>query len=153
MPDIALKNTKFKVPNKCQDYIKNAYKTYSNLPDTTEGYVRARNIIDNPIISLSLLKKIVNYFSDARDNTPTYHLTGGDVGKELFPQLLQHARTGLEGTRRNKKRGEMMNTYKKEGGTKDMNSNPTKVASPKGSMTVKELTEETKRFKNIINYK
>ena len=46
-----------------------------------------------------------------------------------------------------------MNTYKKEGGTKDMNSNPTKVASPKGSMTVKELTEETKRFKNIINYK
>jgi hypothetical protein len=153
MPDIALKNKKFKVPNKCQEYIKKAYKTYSNLPDTTEGYVRAQNIIKDPIISLALLKKIVNYFKNAHDNTPTYHLTGGDVGKELFPQLLQHARNSIEGVRRNKKRGEMMNTYKKEGGTKDMNANPTKVIVPSGNVTVKDLTEHTKRFKNIINYK
>ena len=125
MPDIALKNKKFKVPNKCQDYIKKAYKTYSKLPETTEGHVRAKNIIDNPIISLALLKKIVNYFKDARDNTPTYHLTGGDVGRELFPQLLKHARNSIEATKRNKKRGEMMNTYKKEGGSRDMNANPT----------------------------
>ena len=153
MPDIALKNKKFKVPNKCQNYIKNAYKTYSNLPDTTEGYVRAKNIIDNPIISLALLKKIVNYFKDARDNTPTYHLTGGNVGKELFPKLLKHARNSIEGVRRNKKRGDMMNTYKKEGGSRDMNVNPTKVTVPTGNITVKELTEETKKIKNIINYK
>lgn len=153
MPDIALKNRKFKVPNKCQDYIKKAYTNYSHLPDTTEGYVRAKNIIEDPIISLALLKKIVNYFKDARDNTPTYHLTGGDIGKKLFPRLLQHARNSKESSRRNKKRGEMMNTYKKEGGTKDMNANPTQVNVPTGRFTIKDLTEETKRFKNIINYK
>ena len=77
MPDIALKNKKFKVPNKCQDYIKKAYTNYSHLPETTEGYVRAQNILKDPIISLALLKKIVNYFKDARDNTPTYHFNWG----------------------------------------------------------------------------
>ena len=46
-----------------------------------------------------------------------------------------------------------MNTYKKEGGTKDMNANPTQVNVPTGRFTIKDLTEETKRFKNIINYK
>ena len=59
MPDVNLENNTFKCPNKLVNRIKSSLDNF-NGPETTEGYVRAKNIVDDPIISLALLKKINN---------------------------------------------------------------------------------------------
>tara|TARA_Y100000034_G_C6600939_1_gene261411 strand:- start:15 stop:467 length:453 start_codon:yes stop_codon:yes gene_type:complete len=149
MPDKNLYDTTFKVPDKCVDHIKNAVSQF-NGPETTEGYERANNIIKNPHISLSLLKKINNFFRNEEEGSQPYNLTGGDYGKKVFQYMEDQTRNSRASSRKNKKRGGMLNTHYKEH-EKDGNTNPTGVSVPEVDK-VNTLIEQIKQIKKLINY-
>ena len=149
MPDKTLYDTTFKVPDKCVDHIKSALNNF-NGPKTTEGYERATNIVKNPIISLSLLKKINNFFRNEEEGTPSYNLTGGDYGKKIFHKMENQARRGEVSSRKNKMRGGMMNTHYSDH-EKDSNANPMGVSVPEVDKA-NTLSEQIKQIKKLINY-
>ena len=75
MPDKSLEGQTFRVSDKVREVIKVAYDSFDG-PETTEGYVRAKNILKDPMISLSLLKKINNFFRNVDELSWSYRLTG-----------------------------------------------------------------------------
>lgn len=149
MPDKNLYDKTFKIPDKCVEYIKNAFTNF-NGPKTTEGYERAKNILKTPNISFPLLKKINNFFRNEEEGTAPYNLTGGDYGKKIFQKMEDQIRRGEASSRKNKMRGGMMNTHYKEH-EKDQNVNPMDVNVPKVENTPA-LSEQIKTIKKLINY-
>ena len=147
MPDVSLENKKFKVPDKLVLQMKKNISGFGG-PKTTEGYERCTNIIEEPIISLALLKKIVNFFKTADEEDSPYHLTGGELGKKIFTDMLRSSRDSEKTGRKVKMRGGLSNTHKKEH-TKDGNANPTKVSLPRVD---KNLREQIDRIKSILKY-
>jgi len=149
MSDKTLYDTTFKVPDKCISQIKKALGSF-NGTKTTEGYERAKNMVANPHISLSLLKKINNFFRNEKEGTSSYNLTGGDYGKKIFKKMEDQARQGKASSRKNKMRGGMMNTHYKNH-EKDGNVNPTGVSVPEVDKA-NTLIEQIKQIKKLINY-
>tara|TARA_R110002020_G_scaffold132027_1_gene295041 strand:- start:9902 stop:10351 length:450 start_codon:yes stop_codon:yes gene_type:complete len=149
MPDVNLENNTFKCPNKLVNRIKSSLDNF-NGPETTEGYVRAKNIVDDPIISLALLKKINNFFRSNDENHPGYELTGGDFGKNTFAEMERQAREGEDRSRKTKMRGGFENTHKKPH-ERDDNANATAVHVPKVDKAnrLRESIDEIKRLINI----
>jgi len=148
MPDVSLENKSFKISQKVIEKIKLALNAFDG-PRTTEGYERAKNLVNNPIISLALLKKINNFFRNADDKKWPYKLTGGDLGKIFFAHLEEKTRDGEESGRKVKSKV-LPNIYKSEH-TKDAhNANPTFVSVPEPDKA-KGLREEVKRINKLIN--
>tara|TARA_Y100000034_G_C6780603_1_gene348881 strand:+ start:29 stop:478 length:450 start_codon:yes stop_codon:yes gene_type:complete len=147
MPDKTLYDTTFKVPTKCVEHIQDALSSF-NGEKTTEGYERAKNIVNNPHISLSLLKKINNFFRNEEEGTPSYTLTGGDYGKKIFQKMEDQARQGKASSRKNKMRGGMMNTHYQEH-EKDGNVNPMGVSVPEVDKA-NTLSEQIKQIKKLF---
>ena len=148
MPDKSLNGRTFKVSDKVIEKIKLALDAFDG-PRTTEGYERANNLIKDPIISLSLLKKINHFFRNADEKSWPYKLTGGDLGKKFFAILEDKVRDGENSSKKAKSRSGLENIYKDEH-TKDGFGNPTHVNVP-GPPKVGELKEEIKRIKKLIN--
>jgi|TARA_R110002020_G_scaffold377631_1_gene588713 hypothetical protein len=148
MSDISLRDKKFKVSDKVIEKIKLALNDFEG-PRTTEGYERAKNLVNDPIISLALLKKINNFFRNADEEKWPYKLTGGDYGKKFFSILEDKVRDGQE-TGRKVKSNVLSNIYKSEH-TKDVhNSNPTYVNVPEPDKA-KGLREEVRKINKLIN--
>ena len=148
MPDISLENKKFKVSDKVIEKIKLALDAFDG-PRTTEGYERAKNLVNDPIISFALLKKINNFFRNADEKKWPYKLTGGDFGKKVFSLLEEKVRDGEE-TGRKVKSKVLPNIYKDEHSKDKHNANPTHVSVPEPDKA-KGLTEEIKRINKLIN--
>jgi hypothetical protein len=148
MPDKSLNGKTFKVSDKVIEKIKLSLNAFDG-PRTTEGYERAKNIINDPIISLALLKKINHFFRNADKDSWSYKLTGGDLGKKFFSILEDKVRDGENSSKKARSRSGMENIYKDEH-TKDGLGNPTYVNVP-GPPKVGELKEEIKRIKKLIN--
>ena len=148
MPDNSLKDKKFKVSDRVIEKIKLALDAFDG-PRTTEGYERAKNLIISPIISLALLKKINNFFRNANEDSWSYKLTGGDLGKKFFSHIEGKTRDGENSSKKSKSRTGMENIYKDEH-TKDGLGNPTKVTVPSPTNTG-ELKEQIKRMNKLIN--
>ena len=148
MPDKSLKDKSFKVSDKVIEKIKLALSEF-NGDKTTEGYERAKNIVNDPIITLALLKKINHFFRNSDSESWSYKLTGGDLGKKFFSILEDKVRDGANSSKKAKSRSGMENIYK-DTHTKDGLGNPTNVNVPSPT-NVEELKEEVKRIKKLIN--
>ena len=148
MPDKSLNDKTFKVSDKVIEKIKLALDAFDG-PRTTEGYESAKNIINNPIISMALLKKINNFFRNSNKDGWSYKLTGGDLGEKFFSILEDKVRDGENSSKKSKSRTGMENIYKDEH-TKDGLGNPTRVNVP-GPPTTSELKEQINRIKKLIN--
>ena len=149
MPDINLENKTFNCPDKLVNRIKSSLDNF-NGPETTEGYGRAKNIVNDPVISLALLKKINNFFRNNDKNHPGYELTGGDFGKSTFSEMERQTREGEDRGRKAKMRGGMEHTHKKPH-ERDDNVNATKVSVPTVDKAnrLRESIDEIKRLINI----
>tara|TARA_R110001592_G_scaffold152414_2_gene379938 strand:+ start:4589 stop:5041 length:453 start_codon:yes stop_codon:yes gene_type:complete len=148
MPDKSLNDRTFKVSDKVIEKIKLALDSFDGSR-TTEGYERANNMVKDPIISLSLLKKINHFFRNADEKSWSYKLTGGDLGKKFFSILEDKVRDGENSSKKAKSRSGMENIYKDKH-TKTGLGNPTYVNVP-GPPKTSELKEEVKRIKKLIN--
>tara|TARA_R110002051_G_scaffold119992_1_gene193273 strand:- start:80 stop:529 length:450 start_codon:yes stop_codon:yes gene_type:complete len=148
MPDKSLGGQTFKVSDKVREVIKVAYDSFDG-PETTEGYVRAKNILKDPIISLSLLKKINNFFRNADESSWSYRLTGGDKGKKFFAHLEEKTRSGEEANRKTK--SQVLDNQYRDIHTKDsVTVDTTKVVVPRVD-TGNSLREEINRINKLIN--
>ena len=149
MPDVNLENTTFTCPDKLVNRIKSSLNNF-NGPETTEGYVRAQNIVDDPVISLALLKKINNFFRSNDKSHPGYELTGGDFGKNTFSEMERQTREGEDRGRKAKMRGGLEHTHKKPH-ERDDNVNATAVHVPTVDKAnrLRESIDEIKRLINI----
>jgi hypothetical protein len=148
MPDKSLGGQTFKVSDKIREVIKVAYDSFDG-PETTEGYVRAKNILKDPIISLSLLKKINNFFRNADESSWSYRLTGGDEGKKFFTHLEEKTRSG-EKSKRKTKSQVLDNQYKDKHNKGSVTVDTTKVVVPRVD-TTSSLREEINRINKLIN--
>lgn len=146
MPDLTLKHKKFQVPKKCVQVIKRNFDSFDG-PKTTEGYNRAKNIIDNPTISFQLLKKINNFFRNVEKDSWPYKLTGGDYGMKVFKRMEDEARRKESSSRKNKMRGQMMNTHKKPHEKSGIDLTKT---DPVPKITKNELIEQIGRINKLI---
>ena len=148
MPDKSLEGQTFKVSDKVREIIKVAYDSFDG-PETTEGYVRAKNILKDPIISLSLLKKINNFFRTTDELSWSYRLTGGDVGRKFFAHLEEKTRSGEESKRKTK--SQVLDNQYKDTHTKDsVTVDTSKVIVPRVDIT-NSLREEINRINKLIN--
>jgi hypothetical protein len=148
MPDKSLGGQMFKVSDKVREVIKVAYDSFDG-PETTEGYVRAKNILKDPIISLSLLKKINNFFRNADESSWSYRLTGGNKGKKFFAHLEEKTRSG-EKSKRKTKSQVLDNQYKDKHNKGSVTVDTTKVVVPRVD-TTSSLREEINRINKLIN--
>ena len=148
MPDKSLEGQTFKVSNKIREIIKVAYDSFDG-PETTEGYVRAKNILKDPMISLSLLKKINNFFRNADESSWSYRLTGGDKGKKFFAHLEEKIRRSEKSKRKTK--SQVLDNQYKDKHTKDsVTVDTSKVVVPSVD-TTNSLREEINRINKLIN--
>ena len=148
MPDKSLGDRTFRVSDRVREVIKVAYDSFDG-PETTEGYVRAKNILKDPIISLSLLKKINNFFRNVDESSWSYRLTGGDEGKKFFAHLEEKTRSGEESKRKTK--SQVLDNQYKDAHTKDsVTVDTSKVVVPSVD-TTNSLREEINRINKLIN--
>jgi len=148
MPDKSLGDRTFRVSDRVREVIKVAYDSFDG-PETTEGYVRAKNILKDPIISLSLLKKINNFFRNVDESSWPYRLTGGDEGKKFFAHLEEKTRSGEESKRKTK--SQVLDNRYKDTHTKDsVTVDTSKVVVPSVD-TTNSLREEINRINKLIN--
>lgn len=148
MPDKSLEGQTFRVSDKVREVIKVAYDSFDG-PETTEGYVRAKNILKDPMISLSLLKKINNFFRNVDELSWSYRLTGGDKGKKFFAHLEEKIRSGEEAKRKIK--SQVLDNQYRDVHTKDsVTVDTSKVVVPRVD-TTNSLREEINRINKLIN--
>lgn len=128
----------------------------------TEGLRRAIGIVRNPEISYQQMNRIQNWFSEHDNGDNGYELIGGDKMKEWVLNTMKNSTNSVELGKRVKRITDFPgNSEQEEGGTKDVNKNPTGVNIPKiskGSQATYVSGEETtyeqeiKSIQTLIEY-
>jgi len=157
----------------CPDYVRNclsnAVKRFESLNKDgkpTEGYKRAKGIIENKGIRYSQMKRIKNWFDsfDGDHDDMEYRLNGGKTMNNWVNGALNKATQSIKGPKKIKMNTGMSNQFIKPH-TKDnskVNKNSLKLRIPKlhksdvsqQVWTGKPVySEEIKRIKRLIIYK
>ena len=156
----------------CPDYvlnaISNAVKTYESInknTEITEGYKRAKGILESKKIEYGQMKRIKNWFDsfDGNHNDMEYRLNGGKTMHNWVDSTLNRATAAIEGPKKIKMNTGMSNQFIKPH-TKDnskVNKNTLKIRIPKlhkspvshQIWTGKPVySEEIERIKKLIIY-
>ena len=156
---------------KCPDYVRNcisnAVKTYESISKDgkqTEGYKRAKGILENNLIEYKHLKRIKNWFDkfEGDHNDIEYRLNGGKTMNNWIDSTLNKETAAIKGPKKIKMETGLTNQFIKPH-TKDkskINKNSLKMKSPNLAKDIKgqvwrgkPIYEEIERIKSIIIYK
>ena len=156
----------------CPDYVtnclSNAVKVYESITKdgkTTEGYERAKGILESNMIEYSHMKRIKNWFDNFEGNNEDmeYRLNGGKTMHNWVDSTLNRATAAIKGPKKIKMNTGMSNQFIKPH-TKDnskVNKNTLKIRIPKlhkspvshQIWTGKPVySEEIERIKKLIIY-
>ena len=155
----------------CPDYvlnsINNAVKTYESLnknKDTTEGYKRAKGILENKKIEYGQMKRIKNWFDsfegDYKDME--YRLNGGKTMNNWIDSTLNKEREAIKKPKEIKSKTGLSNQFIKthNKNVNKINRETLKLSLPKLHKDIsgqiergKPVYEELIRMKSLITYK
>jgi hypothetical protein len=154
----------------CPDYIlntlKNAVNNYESInkdKKTTEGYKRAKGIIENKKIEYKQLKRIKNWFDtfEGNHNDMEYKLNGGKTMNNWVNSTLNRETQAVKAPKKIKSETGLTNQFIKQH-SKDntkVNKNTMKIKLPKISKDVsgqvwrgKPVYEELMRIQELIIY-
>ena len=156
---------------KCPDYVRNcisnAVKTYESTTKDgkqTEGYKRAKGILENNLIEYKHLKRIKNWFDkfEGDHKDIEYRLNGGKTMNNWIDSTLNKETAAIKGPKKIKMETGLVNQFIKPH-TKDnskVNKQSLKMKSPNLAKDIKgqvwrgkPIYEEIERIKSIIIYK
>ena len=162
-----LKGKFWNCPDDILSYLSETLKNFElkNQNKKTEGYNRAKNIINNKKITYENLKRIKNWFDtyEGKNTDWEYLLHGGNKMKEWVENTLYKATKGIKDVKDTQnKSGTKDNTHIKTH-TKDKTKISFKTITPnipklhksKVSQQIwsgKPIYEEIERIKNLITY-
>ena len=164
MPNKDLKNRTWVVPKNIIFNISNILKNYRGNTDEL-GVKRAKNIIENPNISYSEMKRLKNFFDNANDNTFEYNVIGGKTMKDWVNNSLKTSRDTIYNEKKTRmmtgEENQFIKTHEKDKIVHPKNDkrnpitkiNTTKLhkqLDSKNMMLDNSFTEEIKRIKTII---
>jgi len=162
-----LHGKKWKCPKYIMDSITNAVTEYEkkfDKPKKTQGYKRAKGLMEDDMIEYKSMKRIKNWFDnfDGSNKDIEYNLNGGKTMHNWVDSTLNKERLAIEGPKKIKSQTGLANQFIKQH-TKDNNSiNKTSIKTriPKMYKDVagqisrgKPIYEEINRMKNLITYK
>ena len=155
----------------CPDYVinclNNAVKTYESINKdntSTEGYKRAKGILENNQIEYNHLKRIKNWFDNFKgDNKDMeYRLNGGKTMHNWVDSTLNKETQAIKGPKKIKMKTGLANQFLKshEKDNNKINKNTLKINLPKlhkSSVshqieTGKPVYEEIERIQSLIIY-
>ena len=155
----------------CPDYvlnsINNAVKTYESLNknnDTTEGYKRAKGILENKKIEYGQMKRIKNWFDsfDGDYKDMEYRLNGGKTMNNWIDSTLNKEREAIKKPKEIKSKTGLSNQFIKthNKNVNKINRETLKQSLPKLHKDIsgqiergKPVYEELIRMKSLITYK
>lgn len=150
MPNKDLKDTYYPVPPEVLNKLKTSLAKYKNV-ESSKGYKRASEIVNNGKISYGQMNRVKNYFSnyEGEGNDSEYILNGGEVMRNWVNNTLENS----TGTIKNEKTARMyageenqfIKTHKKD------NDNPTR--KPVTNVNLPKVTNSitNKSNKKIFN--
>ena len=155
----------------CPDYvlnaISNAVKTYESLNkngEITEGYKRAKGILESKKIEYAQMKRIKNWFDsfDGNHNDMEYRLNGGKTMNNWIESTLNKEREAIKKPKEIKSKTGLSNQFIKSHNknVNKINKDTIKQKLPKIHKDIsgqiergKPVYEEVIRMKSLITYK
>jgi len=155
----------------CPDYVlncfKNAVKTYetnNKNSETTEGYKRAKNILEKRIIEYKQMKRMKNWFDkfEGDHNDIEYRLNGGKTTHNWVESTLNKETQAVKAPKKIKSETGLTNQFIKQHNkdTNKVNKDTLKIRLPNLAKDIsgqisrgKPVYEELIRIKNLITYK
>lgn len=160
-----LKGKTWNCPNNILNELQRVVRNYesSNKDKKTQGYTRAKNIIDKDgVITYENLKRIKNFFDHNDEESEEFKLNGGKRMKKWVDETLYKATKGIENIKDAKQYAGEENSHIKshEKNTKvkttfshDEIPKLHKGSTFKNIMRGKPIYEEIERIKELITYK
>jgi len=154
----------------CPDYvincINNAVKTYESInknKETTEGYKRAKGLLENNMLEYNHMKRIKNWFDtfEGNHNDMEYRLNGGKTMHNWINSTLNKETEALKGPKKIKMETGLSNQFIKdhEKDNSKINKHSLKVKLPKVHKDIsgqswrgKPVYEEIERIQSLIIY-
>lgn len=155
----------------CPDYVlncfKNAVKTYESTNKgggQTEGYKRAKNILQLKMVEYKQMKRIKNWFDkfEGDQNDIEYRLNGGSTTRNWVDGTLNRETQAVKAPKKIKSETGLTNQFIKQHSkdTNKVNKNTLKIRIPKLSKDIsgqisrgKPVYEEITKIKKLITYK
>ena len=165
-----LKGKVWNVPNYALNAINNAVKTYETLQkedirteNTTEGYKRAKNILETKQLKYEHMKKVKSWFDnfDGDHNDIEYRLHGGKTMNNWIDSTLNRERMAVKAPKKIKSETGLSNQFIKdhEKDNTKVNKHSLKITIPRPNKDIsgqvwrgKPVYEEIERMKNLIIY-
>jgi hypothetical protein len=165
-----LKGKEWNCPDYVLNAISNAVKTYETLKKEdinqnkqTEGYKRAKGILENKKIKYEHMKKIKSWFDnfDGEHKDIEYRLNGGKTMHNWVDSTLNKERLAVEAPKKIKSETGLTNQFIKDHEKDDtkINKNSLKIRIPRPNKDIsgqimrgKPVYEEIERMKNLIIY-
>jgi len=165
-----LKGKSWVVPEYALNAISNAVKTYETLQkedveseETTEGYKRAKSILEVKNLKYNHMKTLKSWFDnfDGDHKDIEYRLHGGKTMHNWIDSTLNRERAAVEAPKKIKSETGLSNQFIKnhEKDNNKVNKNSLKIKIPrvnknvfKQTWTGKPVYEEVERIKNLIIY-
>jgi len=154
----------------CPEYVinclNNAVKTYESInkeKETTEGYKRAKGILENNMIEYNHMKRIKNWFDnfEGTHNDIEYRLNGGKTMHNWINSTLNKETEAIKGPKKIKMETGLSNQFIKdhEKNNNKINKHSLKVKLPKVHKDIsgqawrgKPVYEEIERIQSLIIY-
>tara|TARA_Y100000389_G_scaffold81463_1_gene78027 strand:+ start:2517 stop:3050 length:534 start_codon:yes stop_codon:yes gene_type:complete len=155
----------------CPDYVlncfKNAVKTFESTNKDgkqTEGYKRAKNILEQKMIEYKQMKRMKNWFDkfEGDHNDIEYRLNGGSTTRNWVESTLNKETQAVKAPKKIKGETGLSNQFIKQHNknTNKVNRETLKMTLPKLSKDIsgqisrgKPVYEEVTRIKKLITYK
>ena len=165
-----LKGKEWNCPDYVLNAISNAVKTYETLKKEdinqnkqTEGYKRAKGILENKKIKYEHMKKIKSWFDnfDGEHKDIEYRLNGGKTMHNWVDSTLNKERLAVEAPKKIKSETGLTKQFIKDHEKDDtkINKNSLKIRIPRLNKDIsgqlmrgKPVYEEIERMKNLIIY-
>ena len=162
-----LHGKKWRCPKYIMDNINrvvNVYEKKFDKPKKTQGYKRAKSLIENNMIEYKQMKRIKNWFDNFKGSNKDieYNLNGGNTMRNWVNSTLERERMAIEGPKKIKSKTGLSNQIIKQH-TKDnnkINKTTIKTKIPKIYKDIsgqisrgKPIYEEIYRIKKLITYK
>lgn len=127
MPNKDLKDKMFNVPDKVFNRVKQMLTKIEISNKHAKGVQRAKDIIDDRMISYSQMKRLKNFFDsyEGDGNDAEFNLIGGKVTKQWIDDTLGQNRESIKKLKKAKMDGGLENQFLKTHEKDFDNANPT----------------------------